>query len=862
MELPQFQRDPSCKKCSLHEATSNVCLPTCLAGQTPEADTVILAVGAKPGVEEERTGTSFVGEAGRFFHGVYRRYVDDRLPRNKPVAWAVTNAVRCCPPKDATVTQTMVKACHDYLVDDIQRLGRSYKEVVLLLMGEPAVRSILGTAWTPALRDQGRTVDVGGVTCRVFVTANPFVLAIDPAVIHYVRDHLQLVVDYVTHGKIPMSFEVPVAGDGEFDALPGTPVGFDTETYGSVEGFPEQTVFHPARMVGVDGADPGGLVVTAAVAWLSADGMKTQAWNLEDPGQDQLFRIFMRDVVAKGHPLVGMNVPFDVKVLRATGHTWLDRSVVLHDVAIANFLNSDKRPERSLKEIAPLLRIVQYDEKVSLKNGYRYPSANHSDLLRYCVQDAAATLEAWVRLRDQTRLQHPGTARFSPRCLEWYSDVLWSVVDLDEAGVAFSRDRLQRLQDILERRMQGADLLVQTRWGVCYHGDGSKKHVQELFDGAAQAAGVLGDERLVLTEKTKQVSTNKENVHFLIGKLPLDSEWSRKMRALRGYKRAEKLRNSFTNTLLNVPAEGLVGDMAWPTWYSVPSRVKDEGGNVGGTKQGRLTCKSPALQTMPSIVKECMTTRFSPGVLIGFDLSQIELRVAALLSGDPAMCWAYEEDTRLRATGGQFDRHGQTAELIFGGDARSRPDWKKLRHVGKTLNFLTLFRGGAETFQSTLRRDQGMEMPLHECKAILAKFDKAYATLRRWQDQLILQVSRQGYYELPITGETRTFVKGPKAKEKYTPDICNFPVQTLAANVLKSAQRLLQDQFRAAGLKALIVLNIYDAIYVDCPAHEEGTVRQLVGEVLPCPPFYRELQSYVGRAVPLAYEAEVVARRP
>lgn len=893
MTLPvlEFSRNKTCTSCPLSANATNVCIPTSVLSSPSTADTVILVVGAKPGPEEERQGKAFahLGQAGKYFHGVYRKYVDQKLlQHNVSVAWAVTNAVRCMPPKDANVTASQVRACHEYLIDDVKQLAQTFKRIVVLCTGEPAARSLWGTGLGAAMKRQGAATTVGDIPVVVFATANPFVLSVDPAQIHYVRDHLHMLVDFIVHGKVPMTFDVPDVG-GDFDALPGTMVSIDTETYGAVAGLPTQTVFHPVKAILVDGVNKDDLVQTAAAAWLGPDGMRTRVWVL--PKEERRFFQFMQRVIERKHTILGMNIPFDIKMLRALSPDWqrlLSRAagVRLMDLSVANFLNSDIRPERSLKEIAPLLRVVQYDEAASLKKGFRYANSDDPDLQKYCVMDAAATLEAYLRLRDQTQIQFPGTARFNDRCLDWYNDVLWTVVQLDEAGVAFSRNKLQRLHDHLRYRLQrisvlvpryfpprtvrvkrkrkSGDVFVEQLRPAAIGGEGSAGWIVEVFSKAVDAAKLRKDDRLELTKGSGYTvpCTHKDNMNLILGVLPVGHPARKPLELIRHYRRAEKLTGTYTGPLLENLQNGLIGEMAFPSWFAVPSAVKDGEGAYGGTQQGRLTCKNPALQTMPKPIKSCMMARHPGWILLGFDLSQIELRMAALLSGDPLMLHDYQEDARLRAENlGKVDRHADTAKLIFGANADRRPDWSKLRHVGKTLNFLVLFKGGPITFQETIRRDHGLEFSFGMCMDAISAFNRKYHAFRHWQNTLLRDVCRRGYMELPITGETRTFIKGGQSMERYVAEICNFPIQTQAANVLKSAQRTIQDVFTGLHMEAVICLNIYDAIYIDCPASEESEVRRVVHNILSCPPYYSELQSVMGRTVPLMYESETICRR-
>jgi hypothetical protein len=388
---------------------------------------------------------------------------------------------------------------------------------------------------------------------------------------------------------------------------------------------------------------------------------------------------------------------------------------------------------------------------------------------------------------------------------------------------------------------------VWCKWGYPLAGPGSKAFPQMLVNKGVEEAGLVGDRRVARTKKTKEISTERDNLHLLLGVLPLGSETRLQLQLLEDFRKDHKLVTSYTYKLLNIPGKGLVGDMAYPTWFSVPSSEKDGAGQMGGTQQGRLTCQGPGLQTSPAKIRKCMISRHVGGILMGADYSQIELRVPALFSGDPVMVQEYMEGV---------DRHEATAVLIFGKDAIGNP---KLRQVGKTLNFLMLFQGGAHKFQETVRKDHGMELPLYVCKNAISAFRERYPVMIRWQEGLIEEAKQKGYLGVPLTGETRTFL-GNRAsvEETYIPKIVNFPVQTTAANIMKGAQRNLSDRFSREGIISRCQENVYDAVYIDCPPGEVPQVISILQEILPCPAFYKELQSHVGRTLPLGYEVKDV----
>lgn len=111
--------------------------------------------------------------------------------------------------------------------------------------------------------------------------------------------------------------------------------------------------------------------------------------------------------------------------------------------------------------------------------------------------------------------------------------------------------------------------------------------------------------------------------------------------------------------------------LGFPTIYAVPSNAKDTSGSGGGQVQSRLSFKNPAAPTWPPAIKACIRSRYKGGTAWVFDLSQIELRVAGILSGEPSILNNY-------VTGG--DLHTERCIDLFGTEELERrygPNWRK-----------------------------------------------------------------------------------------------------------------------------------------------------------------------------------------
>jgi hypothetical protein len=388
---------------------------------------------------------------------------------------------------------------------------------------------------------------------------------------------------------------------------------------------------------------------------------------------------------------------------------------------------------------------------------------------------------------------------------------------------------------------------------------------------------------LSYTEKARELSWSSENRRLIASHLP-DSHPARTIfECADKHSTAQKLVSSYTYPLLRhrrtkpadkssvlIPVTGTTDiGIAYPTWYTVPSVPKDSG-SEGGTIQARITCKNPAAQTFPAVIKDCEHSRYPGGSIVSFDLSQIELRVAAILSGEP---------TLLAAFNSGLDLHTQRTLAIFGQDAKERPDFKALRQIGKTVNFADLFGASSARLQRSVLDMSGTLYPLSFFDQIVASRHAQRPGLVGWQYSLCKQAEEQGYIELPYTGHTRTFT-GFRLDERawrnkqelkqvlarggksMISEVCNFPVQATAGNVMLAIQNFIH---RALGpltsptihKQPQLFLQVYDALYFDCPPGTEQQAADLMWaavEFVGTAGYWYELCKRSGHHAPLVYE--------
>ena len=254
---------------------------------------------------------------------------------------------------------------------------------------------------------------------------------------------------------------------------------------------------------------------------------------------------------------------------------------------------------------------------------------------------------------------------------------------------------------------------------------------------------------------------------------------------------------------------------------------------------GRLSSSDPNLQNIP-IRRELgrdIRRGFVPRKgwkLLAADYSQIELRLLAHLSGDPAFVHAFQ-------TGG--DIHRQTAALIF--DVPLEAVTGEMRGRAKTINFATIYGQGAHALSRQLRISHG------EAKEFIERYFERFRRVREYLDGMVEYAREHGYVE--------TIFK----RRRYVPELrdrnfnirafgervaANSPIQGSAADLIKIAMIRIADALQREGLSTRMLLQVHDELVFEVPGPELERVQSLVRQ---------EMEHAADLSVPLLVEMGV-----
>ncbi len=245
--------------------------------------------------------------------------------------------------------------------------------------------------------------------------------------------------------------------------------------------------------------------------------------------------------------------------------------------------------------------------------------------------------------------------------------------------------------------------------------------------------------------------------------------------------------------------------------------------NQAVASTGRLSSSGPNLQNIPIRTDAGREIRraFVPGekdwLMMSADYSQIELRVVAHLSQDPALIQAFQDDA---------DVHARTAALIFAGgeEADVTPE---MRSRAKAINFGILYGMGPQR----LARDLGI--PFGEARDFIQSYFEALPGVRAWLDQTLADATESGVVST-LLGRQRPVPELQSADGRVRSGAenvaVNSPVQGSAADLIKLAMIAVDQQLQQGDWQTKMLLQVHDELVFECPPDELEALQEMVRE--------------------------------
>lgn len=210
------------------------------------------------------------------------------------------------------------------------------------------------------------------------------------------------------------------------------------------------------------------------------------------------------------------------------------------------------------------------------------------------------------------------------------------------------------------------------------------------------------------------------------------------------------------------------------------------------------------------------------------DYSQIELRIAAEISGEPTL-------TQLYLNG--EDVHMAMAMRMTGKPASKIT--KEERKKAKAVNFGFLYGMGWRKFIETAFNNYDLVVTEAEAQAARTAFFQQFPGLLKWHAQQRRMAHKNQRVQSPL-GRIRHLpdIKSPEkgVVGEAERQAINSPVQAMASDLCLLSMVLLDRKFRKSGLQARPIGTVHDAINFEVPNEELPQVLPLIKRTMENPP--------------------------
>ena len=503
--------------------------------------------------------------------------------------------------------------------------------------------------------------------------------------------------------------------------------------------------------------------------------------------RDQVLRALAPLFADAGKRKIGQHGKYDLHVLRRHG---VEVRGYADDTMLESFVLNATASRHDMDSLAR--RYLGYDtikfSDVAGKGAKQilFSQVALDDATRYAAEDADVTL----RLH---RVLAPKLAA-EPTLERVYREIeipLVPVLERIEAnGVMIDMDELRRQSIGLSKRMLAAQQQATQLAGRTFNLDSPRQVCALLFEELKLPA--------MVKTPTGQPSANEEALEAI-------AELHELPRVILDYRSLAKLRSTYTDKL--------------------PLMVNRNTGRVhtsyhqAGAATGRLASSDPNLQNVPIRTDDGRRIRKAfvapPGrKIVACDYSQIELRIMAHLSQDPAL---------LRAFGAGADIHRATAAEVFGKTIDTVEPNE--RRAAKAINFGLMYGMSAFGLARQLGIGRG------EAQDYIALYFSRYPGVRDFMERTRQDARERGYVET-VFGR-RLYLENIAARNQglragAERAAINAPMQGTAADIIKRAMIDIDGWLAPHAERALMVLQVHDELVFEVDADFVPTLLEQV----------------------------------
>lgn len=762
---------------------------------------------------------------GKPFQGRSGQLLRGELDRANLRDVYITNIVKCRPPDNRTPTPAEVKACAPYLAEELEQV----RPRLIVTLGAPASKAVLKRAKITEAHGQAEQRPDGTWTMPAY---HPAYVLRDPTKLPAFRADLERAARVLRgerrQADVPWRVVTRTSLETFVAHFSRSPeFAFDLETSGL---FPYDRK-GAIRCVGI------ALPEQAWVIPMSMPGSPFATPALQQRVMAILYQL------AEGKRAVAHNGKFDNQWLSLyTGGTFH----LTFDTMLAHHLLDENSPHGLKELVRSILDEPEYDISIREKKGEIDPQR----LYEYCAKDAAYTLRLSHVFEKQLRrdvylrklfyrLTMPAARAFT---------------EIEQRGLYLNLSAFRRTQQNVTQRLAEALSTLNSMVGREVNWNSPAQVAEVLFKD-------LGLRPRALTEAGKP-STAEATLRELRDEHPV-------AQALVAYRELEK----FRSTYLDGWEELMVGPYIHFSY------------KLHGTVTGRYSSRLhsvPRDGTIRNLVTAPDGWEFVQG-----DLSQAELRVAAIVSRDPELRRCYAEGVDVHwatllyviecGIGGEFyDRALETACALTQRRASSIAEacrvlsdegyekavaiwkgWKEGRKRAKAINFGFIYGMREPKFIETCKEKYDWEPTPDEATQIRTAYFHLYGGLQRWHESTRRLVHLNGYVR-NLAGRKRrletVFSADRSLVSEAERQAINSPIQGYIGDHKAMALIEIHSTFDPET-ELRVVGEHHDAILMWVRTDQKTRVLPRVAQIMAKPKLLEVLK--VSLSIPLVGELEV-----
>jgi len=534
-------------------------------------------------------------------------------------------------------------------------------------------------------------------------------------------------------------------------------------------------------------------IYSAELVGLSFSIKAHEAWYLPMPDDREecqrklelLRPLFEDESILK----IGQNLKYDISMLAQYG---ISVKGPMFDTMLAHYLLEPEQRHNMdyLAEVYLNYLTIPIEDLIGKGRQQKTMREVPIELVKeYAAEDADITLQLYEKLLPL--LKENGVEKLF---YEIEMPLVPVLSRMEANGVKIDTENLQQISEEFGREIHKIEEEIYELAGTPFNIASPKQLGEILFEK------LKIDEKAKKT-KTGQYATGEDVLQKLLHKHPI-------IQKILDYRSFTKLKSTYLDALpaLVNPKDGLIH-----TSY-----------NQAVTATGRLSSNNPNLQNIPvrtekgREIRRAFVPRSHEYTLLAADYSQIELRIIAHLSQDPAMV----NDFNLG-----HDIHAATAAKVF--HVPMDLVTKEQRSRAKAVNFGIIY--GMSAFGLAER----MELSRSEAADIIKKYFEEYAGIKEYMNRSIALARERGYAET-ILGRRRYLrdINGSNSVVRGFAErnAINAPIQGSSADMIKIAMIGIHQELERLKMQSKMILQVHDELVFDAHLDELDTLKSIVND--------------------------------